>query len=86
MQTKESLLQKDAVIKIQSAFRCMTCRRSFISRRLAAIDIQRFIRGQATRRRLLGNNSSAKGFLYLNIFGINPTCIEYALMQELSVL
>ncbi|KAH6790485.1 hypothetical protein C2S51_005491 [Perilla frutescens var. frutescens] len=60
MQREELLLQKDATIKIQRAFRCINCRHSFISQRRAAVDIQCFIRGQVTRRRLLGAFCSIK--------------------------
>ncbi|KAL0353246.1 UNVERIFIED_CONTAM: Abnormal spindle-like microcephaly-associated protein [Sesamum angustifolium] len=54
LQRKEFLFQKDAATKIQSAFRCMSCSKAFISQRHAAIDIQRLVRGENTRRRLLG--------------------------------
>ncbi|KAK4439325.1 protein abnormal spindle [Sesamum alatum] len=54
LQRKEFLFRKDAATKIQSAFRCMSCSKAFISQRHAAIDIQCFVRGENTRRRLLG--------------------------------
>lgn len=77
MQRKELFLQKDAAIKIQTAFRCMSCRRSFISQRLAATDIQRFVRGQATRRRLLGENYSIESLPSVVFLGFNPNCFIY---------
>ncbi|KAM7525225.1 hypothetical protein LguiA_015127 [Lonicera macranthoides] len=51
---KELLLQREAAIKIQTAFRCTKCLRAFHFYRLSAIEIQRFIRGRIIRRRLLG--------------------------------
>ncbi|EYU27807.1 hypothetical protein MIMGU_mgv1a000456mg [Erythranthe guttata] len=60
LQRKELILRKDAAIKIQSAFRCMSCREAFISQTIAAIDIQRFVRGETTRKRLIGAFCSGK--------------------------
>ncbi|KAL7130255.1 hypothetical protein ABFS83_13G122200 [Erythranthe nasuta] len=60
LQRKELILRKDAAIKIQSAFRCMSCREAFISQTNAAIDIQRFVRGETTRKRLIGAFCSGK--------------------------
>ncbi|KAL0442917.1 UNVERIFIED_CONTAM: protein abnormal spindle [Sesamum latifolium] len=54
LQRKEFLFHNDAATNIQSAFRCMSCSKAFISQRHAAIDIQRLVRGENTRRRLLG--------------------------------
>ncbi|CAL5344527.1 unnamed protein product [Camellia sinensis] len=50
---KEIVVQKEAVIKIQSAFRCIQCQKLFDCYRHAAPEIQRFVRGQIARRRLL---------------------------------
>lgn len=52
---RDLLLQRKAVIKIQNAFQCVKCWKAFQCYRYAAIDIQRFVRGQITRNRLLGN-------------------------------
>ncbi|KAL8461394.1 hypothetical protein ACS0TY_032750 [Phlomoides rotata] len=60
LQRKEYLLQNDAAKKIQSSFHCMNCRKAFVSQRHAAIDIQCYIRGKITRRRLLGAFYSQK--------------------------
>ncbi|CAI9756596.1 unnamed protein product [Fraxinus pennsylvanica] len=54
LQRSEFLCQKDAARKIQSAFWYFNCRTAFLSLKSAAIDIQRFIRGENTRKRLLG--------------------------------
>ncbi|CAL5408373.1 unnamed protein product [Camellia sinensis] len=51
---KEIVVQKEAVIKIQSAFRCIQWQKLFDCYRHAAPEIQRFVRGQIARRRLLG--------------------------------
>ncbi|KAF5937819.1 hypothetical protein HYC85_025325 [Camellia sinensis] len=51
---REIVVQKEAVIKIQSAFRCIQCQKLFDCYRHAATEIQRFVRGQIARRRLLG--------------------------------
>ncbi|KAL7244164.1 hypothetical protein ACSBR1_016405 [Camellia fascicularis] len=51
---REIVVQKEAVIKIQSAFRCIQCQKLFDCYRHAAPEIQRFVRGQIARRRLLG--------------------------------
>lgn len=48
------MVQKEAVIEIQSAFRCIQCQKLFDCYRHAAPEIQRFVRGQIARRRLLG--------------------------------
>lgn len=49
------MVQRKALIKIQSAIRCLLCKRSFHLNKSAAIEVQRFVRGQNTRRRLLGS-------------------------------
>ncbi|KAL0398747.1 UNVERIFIED_CONTAM: protein abnormal spindle [Sesamum radiatum] len=71
LQRKEFLFHKDAATKIQSAFRCMSCSKAFISQRHAAIDIQRLVRGENTRRRLLGalsyHKASNHGFQGLEL-------------------
>ncbi|XWS15589.1 hypothetical protein CRYUN_Cryun34aG0013700 [Craigia yunnanensis] len=54
---KELLLQRDAVTKIQSALWSLKCQKAFHFQKKAAIEIQRFIRGQITRNRLLGASS-----------------------------
>ncbi|KAK9155747.1 hypothetical protein Sjap_003227 [Stephania japonica] len=51
---KEFLHQREAAIKIQSCLRCLYCWRTFQSYRRASIDIQRHVRGQVSRKRLLG--------------------------------
>ncbi|XP_028095521.1 abnormal spindle-like microcephaly-associated protein homolog isoform X4 [Camellia sinensis] len=51
---REIVVQKEAVIKIQSAFRCIQCQKLFDCYRHAATEIQRFVRGQIARRRVLG--------------------------------
>ncbi|XP_028095519.1 abnormal spindle-like microcephaly-associated protein homolog isoform X3 [Camellia sinensis] len=50
---REIVVQKEAVIKIQSAFRCIQCQKLFDCYRHAATEIQRFVRGQIARRRVL---------------------------------
>ncbi|CAA2992467.1 abnormal spindle-like microcephaly-associated homolog isoform X2 [Olea europaea subsp. europaea] len=54
LQRREFLCQKNAARKIQSAFRYFNCRTAFLSLKSAAIDIQQFVRGETTRKRLLG--------------------------------
>ena len=54
LERREILLQKEAVIKIQSAFRCTQCWKFFHCHRHAAIEIQRFVRGQIARWRISG--------------------------------
>ncbi|THG11462.1 hypothetical protein TEA_007229 [Camellia sinensis var. sinensis] len=55
---KSFVLQKQAALKIQSIFQCLRCLRDFqqykIATRHAATEIQRFVRGQIARRRVLG--------------------------------
>ncbi|KAE7995452.1 hypothetical protein FH972_000241 [Carpinus fangiana] len=51
---KEFLVLIEAVTKIQSAIRCVTCWKAFQCQRHAAIEIQRFIRGHLSRNSLLG--------------------------------
>ncbi|XP_057498724.1 LOW QUALITY PROTEIN: uncharacterized protein LOC130783194 [Actinidia eriantha] len=51
---RDVLVRKEAVIKIQSAVRCVQCWKVFHSHRNTATKIQRFVRGQIVRRRLLG--------------------------------
>ncbi|CAL1397783.1 unnamed protein product [Linum trigynum] len=51
------LCQKHAVTKIQSAVRCLNCWKTFRAHKVAAIEIQRFVRGHITRKRLLGASS-----------------------------
>ncbi|KAL2931463.1 Abnormal spindle-like microcephaly-associated protein-like protein [Bienertia sinuspersici] len=54
---KSFLHQKEAVIRIQNAFRVMMCRYAFHCYRHAATDIQRVVRGKISRNRLLGASS-----------------------------
>ncbi|XP_058197732.1 uncharacterized protein LOC131313441 isoform X2 [Rhododendron vialii] len=58
---REILAKREAVIKIQSACRCIQCWKVFRCHRNAAIEIQRFVRGQIVRRRLLGASCLYKG-------------------------
>jgi abnormal spindle-like microcephaly-associated protein len=53
---REFLVQIEAVTKVQSAIRGVTCWKGFQSQRHAAIEIQRFIRGQISRNKLLGSS------------------------------
>ncbi|CAN1196972.1 Abnormal spindle-like microcephaly-associated protein homolog [Linum perenne] len=55
---KRFLRQKQAVTKIQSAIRCFNCCKALCAKEAAAIEIQRFVRGQMTRKRLLGSSGS----------------------------
>ncbi|XP_042521134.1 abnormal spindle-like microcephaly-associated protein homolog isoform X2 [Macadamia integrifolia] len=48
------LNQKNAIIKIQNCLQCLKCLKNFQKYRHAAIEIQRFVRGQVDRRRLVG--------------------------------
>ncbi|KAE8664467.1 Binding,calmodulin binding [Hibiscus syriacus] len=54
---KELLSERDAAIKIQRAIRCVLCQKTFHFQKLAAIEIQRVIRGQNSRNRLFGASS-----------------------------
>ncbi|XP_011037675.1 PREDICTED: abnormal spindle-like microcephaly-associated protein homolog isoform X1 [Populus euphratica] len=47
-------LQREAVLKIQSAVRCLNCWKAFHCCKQATIEIQGFVRGEITRNRLLG--------------------------------
>ncbi|KAE9461705.1 hypothetical protein C3L33_06407, partial [Rhododendron williamsianum] len=58
---REILAKREAVIKIQSACRWIKCWKVFRCHRNAAIEIQRFVRGQIVRRRLLGASCLYKG-------------------------
>ncbi|CAH9141785.1 unnamed protein product [Cuscuta epithymum] len=51
---KELSLQKEAAIRIQSAARRMTQYKAFLSQRQAATKMQCLVRGEITRKRLLG--------------------------------
>ncbi|KAK2974799.1 hypothetical protein RJ640_005583 [Escallonia rubra] len=51
---KDILIKREAAIRIQSDFRCMKCCKAFHHYRNAAIEIQRLVRGQLCRKRLLG--------------------------------
>ncbi|RAL44861.1 hypothetical protein DM860_003620 [Cuscuta australis] len=53
---KELSLQKEAAVKIQTAARWMIHNNTFLSRKHAATEIQRFVRGEITRKRLLGSS------------------------------
>ncbi|XP_057512986.1 uncharacterized protein LOC130795050 isoform X2 [Actinidia eriantha] len=53
---REILVRKKAVIKIQSAVRRIQCWKAFHSYKNSATEIQRFVRGQIVRRRLLGDS------------------------------
>lgn len=54
MKRKELLVQKDAAIKIQNSFRSRKEQKAFFHKRHAAIEIQRFVRGEITKKKLLG--------------------------------
>ncbi|KAA8520051.1 hypothetical protein F0562_014275 [Nyssa sinensis] len=54
LKRRELLFQKEAAIRIQSDFRCIKYWKIYNFYRHAAIEIQRFIRGEITRKRLLG--------------------------------
>lgn len=78
------LLQREAVIRIQSAIRCLNCQTSFQSWKFAATEVQRFIRGHITRTRLLGRYSGDI-FPYLSICfffrrSLNE-CLSYSLIS-----
>ncbi|XP_073145329.1 uncharacterized protein [Henckelia pumila] len=49
---------EDASRRIQSAFVCMRLRKAFLAQKNSAIDIQRFVRGDVCRKRLLGASCS----------------------------
>ncbi|KAK9133446.1 hypothetical protein Scep_012974 [Stephania cephalantha] len=51
---RDFLHQREAAVKIQSCLRCLKCWRTFQCFRRASIDIQRYVRGQVFRKRLLG--------------------------------
>ncbi|KAK3039718.1 LOW QUALITY PROTEIN: hypothetical protein RJ639_027059, partial [Escallonia herrerae] len=51
---KDFLIKREAAIRIQSDFRCMKCWKAFHHYRNAVIEIQRLVRGQLSRKRLLG--------------------------------
>ncbi|XP_037496535.1 abnormal spindle-like microcephaly-associated protein homolog isoform X2 [Jatropha curcas] len=51
---KNYLLKREAAIEIQSAIRCFNCSKAFHCSKIAAVEIQRFVRGQITRKSLLG--------------------------------
>ncbi|XP_073016437.1 uncharacterized protein [Primulina eburnea] len=60
---RKKLFQNMAARSIQRAFRCMKLRKAFITRKHAATEIQRFVRGENSRKRLLGMSC------YLNTSG-----------------
>ncbi|XP_065879839.1 uncharacterized protein [Euphorbia lathyris] len=51
---RDFLLLREAAIKIQCAIRSVNCRKALDANINAAIEIQRFVRGQIARKRLLG--------------------------------
>lgn len=59
MRRKELLVQNDAAIKIQNTFRSRKQHKAFFHKRHAAIEIQRLVRGEITKKKLLGNNLSS---------------------------
>ncbi|KAL8192555.1 hypothetical protein R6Q57_027740 [Mikania cordata] len=62
---RDFLLQKEAATRIQSAFRCFKCFKDFNRYKIAAIVIQRFVKGCIIRKRLSGcNEDPAKDCYY----------------------
>ncbi|KAH9748073.1 Binding / calmodulin binding protein [Citrus sinensis] len=53
---RDFLLQVEAAIKIQSAVRFLNCWRAFHFQKHAATEVQRFVRGQIVRSRLIGSS------------------------------
>ncbi|KZV16047.1 hypothetical protein F511_26176 [Dorcoceras hygrometricum] len=51
---KKLSILNDATKRIQSAFLCMRIRKTFMAQKHAAVDLQRFVRGENDRRRVLG--------------------------------
>ncbi|KAF8409541.1 hypothetical protein HHK36_005619 [Tetracentron sinense] len=74
---------REAVIKIQSALRCLNCWRAFQSYRHAAIEIQRFARGQIARNRLLGASCLGSAIHSDCMAQISRSCIQ---SLELKIL
>ncbi|KAK6932324.1 IQ motif, EF-hand binding site [Dillenia turbinata] len=62
------LIQRVAVIKIQNAFRCLKNQKEFHAYRHAAVEIQRFVRGQIVRGRLLGASSCCAAAIHSHNF------------------
>lgn len=51
---RKLLIEKEAVIRIQTAVRSLKYRKAFLHQKHAVLEIQRFARGAITRKRLLG--------------------------------
>ncbi|KAJ4838684.1 hypothetical protein Tsubulata_003116 [Turnera subulata] len=62
LRRREFLLQQEAATEIQRAIRCINCWKAFHSYKHAAIEIQRFVRGQITRKKLLGASETSNTF------------------------
>ena len=86
LQRREFSFQREAVIKIQSAFRCMICRKTFQCQRHAAIEIQRFVRGHISRNRLLGCSHFLSICFYLLVLVSSGGVLQNVIVSGVGLL
>ncbi|XP_058093906.1 uncharacterized protein LOC131239954 isoform X2 [Magnolia sinica] len=80
---RDFLCQREAIIKIQCGFRFLKCFKTFQRYRLAAVEIQRFIRGHIARSRLLGASSLCSGIHRAHLIQIRWSSIQSLEMKIL---
>ncbi|KAJ4703151.1 Abnormal spindle-like microcephaly-associated protein-like [Melia azedarach] len=73
---RDFLLQRESAKKIQSAVRSLNCWRAFHSQKHAATEVQRFVRGQIIRSRLLGSSGYRAATPSGSNFNIQRGCFQ----------
>ncbi|KAJ6737939.1 hypothetical protein OIU74_002992 [Salix koriyanagi] len=79
------VLQREAVLKIQSSVRCLNCWKAFRCSKQAAIEIQGFVRGQITRNRLLGASHfhrATAGYCKIQTSGVCLQSLELKIVMS----
>ncbi|KAJ6401897.1 hypothetical protein OIU84_014054 [Salix udensis] len=79
------VLQREAVLKIQSSVRCLNCWKAFRCSKQAAIEIQGFVRGEITRNRLLGASHfhrATAGYCKIQTSGVCLQSLELKIVMS----